>query len=204
MLFVECVLWLASRANHEPLFEVPSEEELDVSFDASEDTCTKDNSKGRISSFSSSHGSIESTAEQTNIDYTIPEETQDDIKDVSEKLENIDLQDRTANCEGINPFVTINHQSFCNCTTVLQPDQCNSNHHRRVEMYTFKSVLDHLTLYFWKRLCINNILKLSQSNTLNNKMMHSDWLSFNIIIYWFKWSSTYKFKWCNQYSFDVI
>lgn len=85
-----------------------------MSFDASEDTTNNDSSKGRISSFSSSHGSIESTVEETTVDYTIPEETDDDIKDISEKVENVDVQNRSENCEGRSTNLTQNYPHIFN------------------------------------------------------------------------------------------
>jgi len=96
------------------LFEVPSDEELDVSFDeftaypeskGSTKSDVQNINAGRISSFSSSHGSTESSHEVEDSDFsnttTIPEETDKDIEDVTEKVSSVDIHsDKSDNCEG--------------------------------------------------------------------------------------------------------
>lgn len=114
---VSCFLISYYRPNHEPLFELPSDEELDISVDdicafpevkgisASEATP----SKGRISSFSSSHGSASSVSEAeeaTAVDVerdamTIPEETEEDMKVVTDQVSAVDINDKSLNSEGI-------------------------------------------------------------------------------------------------------
>lgn len=105
------------RPNHEPLFELPSDEELDISVDDicafPEATCKGISAsettpgKGRISSFSSSHGSSSSMseAEEVAVDavdpaLTIPEETDEDMKKVTDQVSAVDMNDKSLNSEG--------------------------------------------------------------------------------------------------------
>jgi hypothetical protein len=104
------------------LFELPSDEELDISVD---DICAfpevkgtsvsvSSSGKGRISSFSSSHGSAGSASEVEEVatesgehtlnfndkSLTIPEETDEDIVDVTDQVSAIEINDKPVSFEG--------------------------------------------------------------------------------------------------------
>lgn len=87
------------RLNHEPLFEVPSEE--DLGFD-SERTLSPDENKGRISSISSSHGSIESSPEETGIAVmTIHKESNEEGQQSDDIKNSPGEEQKTEHFEGI-------------------------------------------------------------------------------------------------------